>query len=287
MALTHSTPIAENSVPQPPASHSTHPPAWYRPIFSPEHGVYVVLGVSFLTGVAAAQQWTLATTLALICAFAGFQAEHPLVLQIKQRRSWKPRFLLWGGLYAITALGLAAYLALQAPVLLWLEVGAIAAFWIDAASIFYRQQKSVNNELLTFAAVCLAAPFAYAATNGTLTISVLGLWLLNTLFFSSAIFTVKLRKPNKSEPSALRPGLVYHAIASLVIAGLGYGGWLAPITAIAFGVALLKFGIILWQLDWYKTTPIQSVALLETLSALVFLTITAVSLLPARFPVAM
>jgi len=59
--------------------------AWYRPTLSPEHGVYVVLLVSFLTGAAAAQNWTLATTLALVCAFCGFQAEHPLVLQIKQR----------------------------------------------------------------------------------------------------------------------------------------------------------------------------------------------------------
>ena len=74
---------------------------WYRLTFSPEHGVYVVLLVSFLIGAAAAQNWTLATTLALVCAFCGFQAEHPLVWQIKQRRSWKPRFLIWGGVYAV------------------------------------------------------------------------------------------------------------------------------------------------------------------------------------------
>lgn len=32
--------------------------AWYRPIVSPEHGAYVVLLVAFLTGAAAAHQWT-------------------------------------------------------------------------------------------------------------------------------------------------------------------------------------------------------------------------------------
>ena len=79
-------------------SGKPNPQAWYRPTFSPEHGVYVVLLVSFLTGAAAAQSWTHMTTLALLCAFCGFQAEHPLVLQIKQRRSLKPRFLVWGGL---------------------------------------------------------------------------------------------------------------------------------------------------------------------------------------------
>ena len=132
--------------------------AWYLPTFSPEHGVYIVLFVSFFTGAAAAQQWTGLTTLGLICAFAGFQAEHPLVLQIKQRRSWKPRFLVWGGIYAGIAVGIAAYLFVQAPVLLLVYLGAIAAFLIDALAVFYKQQKTVANELVTFAGVCLAAP---------------------------------------------------------------------------------------------------------------------------------
>jgi YwiC-like protein len=277
------TPSQTNLLSEPtaaqPATAVSHAPAWYYPIFSPEHGVYVMLFVSFLTGAAASQQWTWATTLAFICAFAGFQAEHPLTLQIKQRRSWKPRFVVWGSLYAGIALGIAVYLSLQMPMLLWLYLGAIAAFLIDAISVFYRQQKSLWNELLTFAAVCLAAPFAAIATTGTGTVSLLGLWLLNTLFFGSAIFTVKLRK--SKTPSSLS-SIVYHAIATLAIFGLWYSGWLTLIAAIAFGVVLLKFGLILWQLKWYKATPIQTVALLETFSALLFLILTAIALLPVH-----
>src|SRR4028118_1562748 len=118
--------------------HSSHNlQAWYRPTLSPEHGVYVVLLVSFLTGAAAAQGWTLATTLALVCAFCGFQAEHPLVLQIKQRRSLKPRFLIWGGLYAVISGVIAFYLYLNHPVVLWIYAGAIAALIIDAFSVFH------------------------------------------------------------------------------------------------------------------------------------------------------
>lgn len=263
------------------APRSPHAPPWYRPTFSPEHGVYVVLLVSFLTGAAAAQHWTFATTLALICAFAGFQAEHPFGLQIKQRRSWKPRFLVWGGLYTSIALGLGAYLALQVPILLWLYLGAIAAFLIDAIAVFYRKQRSIANELLTFAAVCLATPLAYAATLGTLSASVLGLWLLNTLFFGSAIFTVKLRKP-KTE--SVVPGLVYHTIASILILVLRYSGWLGSVTVSAFGVVLLKFGFIMLRQAWYRVTPIQNVAVFETISALAFLVIVALSLLPAHLP---
>ncbi|MCU0549003.1 MAG: YwiC-like family protein [Leptolyngbya sp. Prado105] len=243
---------------------------WYSPMVSPEHGVYVMLFVSFLVGAAASHQWTGATTLALICAIAGFQAEHPWVLQIKQRSSWKPRLLVWGTIYAGISLSLALYLAWQTPILLGLYCAAIAAFAVDAFSVFRRQQKSFTNELLTFAAVCLAAPFAYIATTGTWTIALLGLWLLNALFFSSAIFTVKLRKP---KTASLTPGLIYHAIASVIIVGLWYFSALNLLSAVAFGVALLKFGVILWQLDWYRTAKIQQIAMLETSSALLFFAI--------------
>ncbi|NJN74639.1 MAG: hypothetical protein HC799_18540 [Limnothrix sp. RL_2_0] len=67
----------------------------------------------------------------------------------------------------------------------------------------------------------------------------------------------------------------------LIILGLWSVGWLAGLAAIAFGVVLLKFGFILWQLEWYKTTANKNVALLETLSAILFLSLTAIALLPA------
>jgi hypothetical protein len=161
-------------------------------------------------------------------------------------------------------------------------LGAFAAFVVDGLAVFRRGQKSVANELITFAAVCLSAPFAYIATTGTLVPGVWGLWALNALFFSSAIFTVKLRK---SKAHSAVPGGVFHAIAILLILTLVYFGLLAPLTACAFGVALVKFAIILWQHDWYCTTKIQRVALLETTMALLFLTITALSLLPTHLPV--
>ncbi|HEY9761077.1 MAG TPA: YwiC-like family protein [Trichocoleus sp.] len=262
-----------------------NPQAWYRPVISPEHGVYVMLLVSFITGAAAAQTWEWSTTLALVCAFCGFQAEHPWMLQIKQRRSFKPRFWLWGGIYSLITGAIALYLlrqqgTWQSPLLI-VYLGAFVAFVVDGVSVFYREQKSVVNELVTFAAVCLSAPFAYIVSTGTLSPPVWGLWALNTLFFSSAIFTVKLRK---TKTHSAVPGQIYHAIATLIILALVTVGWLSPLTAIAFGVVLLKFFIILWQSNWYCTTKIQFVAMLETGTALLFLAITALSLLPVHLP---
>lgn len=244
-----------------------------------------MLLVSFITGAAAAQRWNWATTLALVCAFCGFQAEHPWMLQIKQRKSFKPRFWVWGGLYSLVAGAIALYLLWLQPIwpspLLWIYGGAIAAFTIDALSVLRREQKSVVNELITFTAVCLSAPFAYVVSTGTLSAAALGFWALNTLFFSSAIFTVKLRKP---KTASVIPGLIYHAIATLLVVALWFIHSLPPVTACAFAVVLLKFGGILWQQNWYRTTKIQFVALLETGSALVFLATVALSVLPAHLP---
>ena len=253
---------------------------WYHPTVSPEHGAYVVLLLSFLTGAAAAQQWTWATTLALVCAYCGFQAEHPLGLQIKQRRSWKPRFLVWTGVYGGIAGVLALWLFwqhLENWSLLAIYGAAVVATLVDGVSVWQRQQRAIWNELITFAAVCLSAPLAYTATVGMVTGPVIGLWVLNTLFFSSAIFTVKLRK---IKTSSLGPGGVFHAVATGIVALLWQVHWLSPITAAAFGVVLVKFGVIVWQKDWYCHTKIQHVAQVETGSSLLFFAIAALSLLP-------
>jgi hypothetical protein len=177
------------------------------------------------------------------------------------------------------SVAIAFWLYLSFPILLWLYLGAVAALVVDAVSVFHREQKSIFNEFITFAAVCLAAPLAYAATTGTISATAMGLWVLNTLYFSSTIFTVKLRKP---KTSSIIPGVVYHAIATLIIAALYYFGWLPLIAALGFGLALLKFGLIAWNQEWYRTAKIQWVAMLETGTAFSFLIIVALSVLPAR-----
>ena len=249
---------------------------------SPEHGVYVVLLGAFVTGAALAQAWTLSTTAALVVTFLGFQAEYPLNCQLKQRSSWKPRYLIWGSLYGLGALILAVGLAWQTPTLLWLYGGAIAALIIDAIEILRKERKSILNEGITFAAVCLAAPIAATATTGQLTPAAWGLWALNALYFSSSIFSIKLHKLKTSE---LKPGLIYHGLASLVIAGL-YGLRVLPVvTVMAFGVAIAKFALIIWQQEWYCKAPIGAVATLETLFAFLFVGLAGLPLLPVHLSV--
>ena len=78
--------------------------------------------------------------------------------------------------------------------------------------------------------------------------------------------------------------MIFHGTASAIILFLGLSGWLTLFTASAFGVALAKFILIMWQKNWYCTTKIQQVALLETVSSLTFLVIRACSVLPSYLP---
>ncbi|MEO0854980.1 MAG: YwiC-like family protein [Cyanobacteria bacterium J06648_11] len=259
-----------------------NPRRWYRPTVSPRHGAYVMLVVSFVTGAAAAQHWTWATTLALVCAYCGFQAEHPFVSQLKRWGKWKPQWLIWFGIY----LGIAGAIALW---LFWHSQGnwhlliiygvAITTALVDALSVKWRQQKSVWNELVTFFAVCLSAPLAYVVTAGTLSQSAIALWLLNGVFFSSAIFSVKLRKVKEA---SIVPGLIFHGVAAGIVFRLWQVQWLSPVTAVAFSMALLKFGLIALRLDWYRHAKIQQVAKLETIASVLFLAIASLSLLPSH-----
>ncbi|BAY81440.1 hypothetical protein NIES267_09160 [Calothrix parasitica NIES-267] len=254
---------------------------WVKPTFSPEHGVLIVWFGSFLTGAALAQTWNYCTNLALLCSFFALQAEHPLVVQVKQRSKWKPRYAIWAGIYGIMAVWIAGWLWIQSPILLWIYTLVAFALIFDVIAVIKRKHKSILNELVIFAAICLSTPLAYAATTGNLSVEAMTIWILNTLFFGSAIFTIKLRR---KKTSSLKPGIAYHLIASLIVTGFFILGWLKLFTALAFAVVLIKFAVVVIFRNWYQKAKFHSVALLETRFALVYVAIAAISVLPAHLP---
>ena len=256
-------------------------PSWMRPTFSPEHGVLLVLFGSFLTGAALAQQWTYTTTLALICAFFALQAEHPYIVQIKLRKNLKHRYLVWGGIYSFIALSLAILLWFKAPTLLWLYILAIIGLIADGMAVTKGKHKSRVNEIIGFAAISLSAPLAYTATTGSLSIPAMAIWILNTLFFSSAVYTIKLRR---KKTSAFTPGVIYHCVAALIITTLYCFNYLSLVTALSFAIALLKLLTVFGFRDWYLRAKFHSIAIFETRFALVYIAIASISVLPAHLP---
>ena len=254
---------------------------WYLPTFSPEHGVLLVLTGAILTGASLAQTWTWETTLACLGAFFGLQAEHPLIVQIKQRSYWKPRYIVWAGLYGSVAIAIAMWLAYQHPCLIWVCGGAAIALGVDVWAVFQHRQKTIDTEIVMFAAICLATLFVYGTTADALTLKAVGLWVLNTLFFASAVFTIKLRKV---KTSCLQGGLKYHGAASLGIAMLYGLGWLPLLTALTFAVALLKLAVVVGLRDWYCHCRFEYIARFETYFALGYTALACLTLLPARLP---
>lgn len=107
------------------------------------------------------------------------------------------------------------------------------------------------------------------------------MWLLNTLFFSSAVYTIKLRR---KKTAAFKPGVIYHGIATLMIITLYYLNYLSLVTALSFSIALIKLVTILGFQNWYRQAKFHSIAIFETRFALVYIAIAAISVLPAHLP---
>ncbi|MEO1299427.1 MAG: hypothetical protein AAFW75_27365 [Cyanobacteria bacterium J06636_16] len=49
----------------------------------------------------------------------------------------------------------------------------------------------------------------------------------------------------------VKPSLVFHGVALGLVLILWQVHWLSPATASALSVAILKWGLIPWQKDWY------------------------------------
>ena len=268
-------------VPAFPPESSPHKKRWYQPTVSPEHGVLIVLLGAALTGASLAQTWTAQTSWACLAACLAVQAEHPIVVQIKQRRQWRPRYVVWASIYGTSAAAIALYLCWQHPILIWICAAGTVALALDTLAVFQHRHKSISNEMTMFAAICLTTLFVYSATTGTLSLQSVGLWLLNSLFFSGAVFSVKIRK---SKTSSLTYGIFYHTTTTAFVALLYGVGWLSLLTALTFAVALIKFAIVAWQRNWYRTCQFGHIARFETYFALAYIALVSLTVLPPTLP---
>ncbi|MEM9806605.1 MAG: hypothetical protein AAF959_15130, partial [Cyanobacteria bacterium P01_D01_bin.56] len=132
-------------------------------------------------------------------------------------------------------------------------------------------------------AICMATLFVYGANTDTITLQALGLWLLNTCFFASAVFTIKLRK---ARTSSLTGSLVFHGVAIALTGTLYCLGWLSLWTALTLAVVLLKLAIVIVFRDWYCTCHFGHIARFETYFALTYTALACLTVLPEYLPAA-
>lgn len=138
--------------------------------------------------------------------------------------------------------------------------------------------RSIKNELLSFAALCMTAPLAYYAATDELTTRTFSLWILCYLYYAGSVFYVKMNvaarmKKNdvttlKGKFSIARDALFYHS-AALIAAFFLSAISLAPrLSCLALIPSLWK--VFARALNLNEPVPIKKLGWLEVAYALLF-----------------
>lgn len=268
-----------------------------------EHGAWVMVYGSFLAGLIAVPVWKPGPVAFLLAAVTfAFLAQEPARLLLRKRGDQNTRAWLIGQSLAMSACGIA--LVARYHLYDLLVIGAIGAALFGAQvmllrtpvqsplpggrTVAKRRDRTLEGELLAVPALALPASAATIALTGHLTSVAVWVWIACTLFFASGIVSVKLllasAKHRKDWSPALRGMLgrghcAYHG-ALLVIVALaairlgGNAGWLL---LAAYLPAIVRAARVWWKLDGVLP-PLKRVGMVETVIALVFITVAGAAL---------
>jgi hypothetical protein len=235
-------------------------PRLITPVYSPEHGAYVVVLASFLVGAIAAGGWTAQTTFALIAALAAHQAQFP-VMQMLRKHRIVARLALWGSLYAVLAAISAWKVLVVTPEVMRLVWVAGSVFVIAVLLSVLGFYKTLSQELIVFAGLCLAAPWAEVATRGYMVRETLGVWVVLVVAFQGAVFAVHLRSRGRTARRGAGAYLVIGALVCWAITSVG----IADIIYLWIVVpSLIRLLSIMVRPDEWEHLRIRVVGYIET-----------------------
>jgi hypothetical protein len=142
------------------------------------------------------------------------------------RRLWILWAAGWAGLGLICVLGVV--FGYERPGLLWLGFAVVPLLTVHLWLTERREDRSIPAELLGIAALTLTAPAAWYTATGQWVPDGWQLWLLCLLYFSSAVFFVKMQvsrflRPQRF-PQARRLHVAYHLAAILIVTS-AIRGW--------------------------------------------------------------
>lgn len=248
---------------------------WHLPL---EHGAWGMLYIPLLLGFFTGGNWSMRSLLLLIASTFFFLGRTPLLGWA--REVWWKRPPTTAGQYACGYLGVAAIAGLGLVVLVpqpWLVafglVGA-AILTLNTWQGVQKEDRTVAGEVGAVLGLTMTAPVAYAVSRQRLDGSAFVLWGLCILYFSSAIFYVKLRV---STIHQRRPGQTarlrwicggYHL--GLLAIGVAMGFWYAVaylpiVTRALWFVALPEKSLNLKRIGW--TEVIYSLVFLAAITA--------------------
>jgi hypothetical protein len=251
-------------------------------IFPREHGAWGLLLVPLATGASAGLLGggrPLPLLPLGITALALFWLRTPVESWIGttpvRARTGAEVLLVRNAVFALAAVSMAALIWLfwggRNLTLLWIGIGAAAAFIVQAAVKRISRSARTAAQMIGAAGLTSAAPAAYYAVTGQLDRAAWSLWIANLLFAANQIHFVQLRiraaRPMgpREKLSAGRGFLIAQAILITLLAAACADGLFSWYAAMAFVPVLLR------GFAWFATGPgplaIQALGLREMFHA--------------------
>ncbi len=256
-----------------------------------EHGAWGMFITTFIIGALCAPEFNPAVLLFGGASLSYFMLRAPL-LALKDAR-WQKSYkadmrkaFLWLVIYGIAMAVFGAPLLFIYKKWLLLIFFALSLLMLFMHTIYTSENfRSIKNELLSFAVLCMTAPLAYYVATDELNARTLSLYLLCVLYYAGPVFYVKMNvearmKKNdvstfKGKFSIARDALFYHSFA-LFTACIFSTLSIAP--RLSYFAFIQPFGKVLARtLNLNKPVPIKSIGWLEVAYALLFAALMIIS----------
>lgn len=194
---------------------------------------------------------SLRRVLLFIAVTALFLSREPMARLLRgTRHGLRPELKeKWGRWLAVTlgagiTASLILILAFRLTGLLWLGIGAFALLGIHTILTLRRQERSIWGELLGVLALTTTGLAAHYVDAGVFGASGWRIWVLSLLYFSSAVFFVKMQIAYFMKPATLAGSrllnLAYHSFLIGCLIGLWLGSWIPAALAVAYLPILIR-----------------------------------------------
>jgi len=179
-------------------------------ILPKEHGSWAMLLVPWAVGCGVARRFGAGEIVFLGALLAAFLAHTQAMHRARLRLMLRPDSAalartsrLGLGFAALAMLGTLPLVVFRArPALLLFAALALTLAVVSPCLVRARRDRALPGQFLAAVALPLAAPAAYYVARGALDAVALGLWLLNALFFLSAVLYVRLKIEARARKTA-------------------------------------------------------------------------------------
>jgi hypothetical protein len=166
---------------------------FYKPVWSRQHGAYITLIISWLTGTLLSSSLYAIHFVILVMLLAGFNFTEFMQDRFLRNSPPPPRKKFWTWIYLILAVTSGICVLINVSGFKYLLPIIVLAGLLFLLLTKLRLHKSIIIEFLTFAVLSISGLISFNPHDISSFKSLFPLWILMFLYFSSTIFLVKIR----------------------------------------------------------------------------------------------